>query len=76
MPPRRSTVVALALAVTVLTAVAIVETLYLHYQPGLSDRIRVDWVSWFVALVLAYAGLGFVGWWAVARDGRACVAGK
>ena len=70
MSPRRSPVVALVLAAILLTAVAVAETVHLRHQASLSDRIRVDWASWTVALVAAYAGLALVGCWGVARDRR------
>lgn len=67
---RRSTVAALTVAFIVLTGTAILATDRLRRQATLSDEIRVDWASWMLVLLLAYAGFALIGWWALARDRR------
>jgi H+/Cl- antiporter ClcA len=66
--PRRSTVITLALAVVTLSTTVLLASLRLHRQAQLSDQIQVNWSTWTLACVAAYAGLALIGWWAVARD--------
>jgi hypothetical protein len=57
-------------AVVVLTVTVVAATLRLQHQADLSSWIRVDWATWWFAVVLAYLGLGLIGRWALARDNR------
>lgn len=67
---RRSTLVALLLAVLVLTAVVGYYTRHLRAVARLGPPAHVDWSLWWLAVAVGYLGLGLVGWYAVARDRR------
>ena len=55
-------------AVVVLSIAAGWQTRRLYLQERLSSHVRVDWTGWWLALVLAYAGLALVSSWVVSRD--------
>jgi len=65
----KRTRIALAVAVLVVTTVAAVFTMWLRSRDAAAD-VSVSWISWWLGVAAAYAGLTLVGWWVRDRERR------